>query len=43
MDGLDTHFLKLLHCAGMEAWEVADVVVRLREIAVVEELADDRD
>ena len=42
MDGLDTHFLKLLRCACMEPWKVANVVVRLGLIAVIEELADDR-
>ena len=42
VDGLHAHFLKLLHCAGMEAWNVADVVIRLGAIAVVKEFAYDR-
>ena len=42
MDGLDTHFIKLFHCAGMETWKVANVVIRLGGIAVIKELADDR-
>src|SRR5208282_3851420 len=42
VDRLDTHFLKLLRCAGMEAWQVADVVVWLWLIAMMKELARNR-
>jgi hypothetical protein len=40
-DRLDALFLQFFAGAGLEVWQVTDVVVRSRGVAVVEELADD--
>ena len=41
-NGLDAHFLKLFGCTGMEPWQVADMILCQRLIAVIKKLADHR-
>src|ERR1039458_4504207 len=40
-DGRNAHLLKLLNRAGLDSWQVPDVISRARRIASVEELARD--
>ena len=42
LDGFDAHLLKLFHCAGVQSRKVADVIIWLWGIAVIEEFAHDR-
>ena len=42
MDGLDAHLRQLLNGAGVDSWQVADMVVRAWRIAVVEKFAPRR-
>src|ERR1700688_516347 len=41
-DRLHSHCVQFLHCAGMEAWQEPDVILRERRIAVIEKFASNR-
>src|SRR5437773_7904669 len=41
LDGLDAHLRQFFHRACMDSWQIADVVIRARRIATVEEFTGD--